>query len=230
MALWSDPHYRALATVSAKALGTSSGSIIAAILAQWTCEKGNADAYPPSRNNPGNLARGAASGLGYPFSVQYPNPQPGNPIVTFTTPTYGALAYAKLLRLGSRYAGVRAAVKAGNGRAFIIAMGKSGYGTGTACMFSAYHPPTAPAPTPEKDMLNLANLTYTTALPIKAGVAVYDGYGPDKNRIYIAKAGDPPRPEVGDWVAPGGDYHVVRMPGNIAGYVPHGGTGPAVPI
>jgi hypothetical protein len=150
--LWSDPAYRTLAEYSAAIMGTGDGDIVAAILAQWTCEKGNADAYPPSRNNPGNLTRGAASGLGIPFTVTYPNPQPGNPVVTYATPRNGAHAYAKLIMTGSRYGGVRAAVRLGNGRAYIVAMGDSGYGTSTACMLSTYHPPApAPVPPPEVD-------------------------------------------------------------------------------
>ncbi len=147
MSLWNDPKYKALAKLSAAVMGSTDGDIIAAILAQWTCEKGNADAYPPGRNNPGNLARGAASGLGYTFHVDYPNPQPGNPIVTFETPGNGAKAYGKLIAVGSRYAAVRAAVKAGNGHAYIVAMGHSGYGTTTACMLSTYHPPLPVPPT-----------------------------------------------------------------------------------
>ena len=145
MTLWSDPKYKALAKLAAQQMGSTDGDIIAAILAQWTCEKGNADAYPPSRNNPGNLARGAAQGLGYPFHIDYPNPQPSNPIVTFDTPQNGSRAYGKLIATGSRYRGVMLAVHKGDGYAYIKAMGASGYGTSTACMLSAYHPP-APQP------------------------------------------------------------------------------------
>ncbi len=175
MSLWNDPKYRALAAVAAGIMGSKDGDIIAAILAQWTCEKGNADAYPPSRNNPGNLARGAASGLGYPFHVDYPNPQPGNPIVTFATPGDGARAYGKLIHVGSRYAGVRAAVAAGNGHAYIVAMGKSGYGTSTGCMLSAYHPP-APQPTPKPEPEDPVGLTfrYIDRIP---GTVVVNGAG-----------------------------------------------------
>jgi hypothetical protein len=128
-------------------LGTSDPDIVAAILAQWTCEKG-ADPYPPARDNPGNLARGAAQGLGVPFRIEYPNPQPGNPIVTFATPELGATAYGRLVNSGARYAAVRAAARAGDGHAYIVAMGASGYGTGTACMLSAYRPPAPPTDTP----------------------------------------------------------------------------------
>lgn len=142
MSLYTDPRYRALAIAAARILGTSSANIVNAILAQWACEKGQGDAYPPFRNNPGNLARGAAHGLGYPFYVQYPNPQPSNPIVTFYSALAGAKAYATLLKVGSRYAGVRAAARAGNGRAFCIAMGASGYGTSARCMLSVYRPAT----------------------------------------------------------------------------------------
>lgn len=147
MSLADDPRYRALARRAAAVMGTASADIAAAILAQWTCELGNADAYPPARNNPGNLSRGAAAGLGVPFRVTYPNPQPGNPIVTYQVPADGADAYARLINTGSRYAGVRAAVAAGSGGAYIAAIARSGYGTSGACMAAAYHP-VQPNPTP----------------------------------------------------------------------------------
>jgi hypothetical protein len=152
MSLHNDPKWVALATLAAKTMGTSDPDIIAAILAQWSCEQGASHPYPPNRNNPGNLARGAAQGLGIPFFVAPgPNPQPGNPIVSYYTPNDGARAYATLIRnggqVGERYAGVMSAVRAGNGHDYIIEMGQSGYGTGTACMLSAYHPPAPPTDT-----------------------------------------------------------------------------------
>lgn len=153
MSLHNDPKWRALAATAAQVEGTKDLDIIAAILAQWACEQGAGHPYPPNRNNPGNLARGAANGLGYPFHVQFPNPQPGNPIVTFDTPMDGARAYGKLIvnggGVGERYAGVMSAVRAGNGHDYIIEMGQSGYGTGTACMLSAYYPPAPPTDNPK---------------------------------------------------------------------------------
>jgi hypothetical protein len=143
MILATDPQYRALATKAARVLHTNDADIIAAILAQWQCEKGNNDPYPPVRNNPGNVARKAASTLGFPFTVPdlATNPQPGNPIVTFRSSLDGANAYGKLLDTGSRYERVRKAVKAGDGHAFILAMGASGFGSSTKCMLGAYRPP-----------------------------------------------------------------------------------------
>ncbi len=234
MTLASDPKYRVLAATAAKVLGTSDLDIIAAILAQWTCEKGNADAYPPSRNNPGNLARGALGGLGLTFTIQYPNPQPGNPIVTFATPTYGATAYGKYIRangqVGERYAGVMSAVRAGNGHDYIIEMGQSGYGTSTACMLSAYHPAAPPTDKPpvKEARLNLhPGIVYKTAILCKAGANVLNE--PNGSVIYKTKAGDK-FPEVGDYISGHGDYHVMRMPGDIAGYIGHGLTNGTVPI
>lgn len=171
MSLYNDPRYIALAAEAALVLGTKDRDIIAAILAQWTCEKGNSDEYPPVRNNPGNLARGAAQGLGFSFTIQYPNPQPGNPIVTFWSPAGGAGAYARLIASGSRYAGVRKAVKAGDGHAFIVAMGKSGYGTGTACMLSAYHPSAPPTDTPPPAGDDMAQIPITDTTPHMVDIA-----------------------------------------------------------
>jgi hypothetical protein len=142
---YADPHYVALARRAAGRLGTTDQRIINAILAQWQCEHGTGDLYPPTRNNPGNLARGAVP-PGFPYTVQYPNPQLGNPIVTFYTPESGADAYATLLKTGSRYAAVRTAVAMGDGVGFIKAVGASGYGTGTTCMLGVYK--TEPLPTP----------------------------------------------------------------------------------
>ncbi len=169
MSLRNDPRWVALAKAAAKVMGSSDPDIIAAILAQWTCEHGN-DPYPPVRNNPGNLARGAAQGLGYPFSVQYPNPQPGNPIVTFDTPMHGAQAYGKLIATGSRYAAVRVAVAAGNGHAYVIAMGQSGYGTSIICMVNAYVPTAPPTdtipPKPKTEATDMAILLQDEAQPL----------------------------------------------------------------
>lgn len=135
MALRDDPRYVGLARRAAGRLGSSSDPIVNAILAQWTCELGNGDAWPPRRNNPGNLSAGAAKTIGARYSVDPgSNPQPGNPIVTFPSPEAGADAYAKLLGSSGRYSGVRAAVRARDGRAYIEAIGASGYGGSLACM------------------------------------------------------------------------------------------------
>jgi hypothetical protein len=147
MSAFDDPRYKVLATRAATALGTNSAEIINAILAQWRCEIGAQDIYPPNRNNPGNIAKGAASDVGATYIVAPgPNPQPGNPIVTFATPEYGADIYAKVLGTLPRYAGVRAAVQAGSASEFITAIGNSGYGTSATCMRSAYRDPEDEAP------------------------------------------------------------------------------------
>ncbi len=136
MALQSIGNWAALARSAASRLGTSSPAIVTAILAQWQCEQKGT--WPPTRNNPGNVARGWASALSYPYTVEQPNPQPSNPIVTYPSPSIGAQAYADGLRLFSRYSGVRAAVAAGNGPGFLTAISRAGYGTGLACMLASY--------------------------------------------------------------------------------------------
>lgn len=139
MTVLTDPSYGALARTAAGALGASSPDVVRAILSQWQCELGARAAYPPPRNNPGNIARGLASELGLPYSVAPgPNPQPGNPIVTFPSAPIGATAYARAIATHSRYAGALRAARAGDGQAFIRAIGSSGWGTGTGCMLSVY--------------------------------------------------------------------------------------------
>ena len=145
--LSSNPSYQALAATAATALGNASPSIVKAILAQWQCELGNVS-YPPTRNNPGNIAKGFADGVGIPYTVQFPNPQPGNPIVTYGTPADGARAYATGIRTFSRYAAARLAVSQGNGRAFLIALAAAGWGTGLNCMLGVYGGPGVPSTTP----------------------------------------------------------------------------------
>lgn len=148
MTVNTDPRYRALATRSAARMGTTSAAIINAMLAQWSCELGANDVYPPRRNNPGNLAAGAASSIGASYTVETPNPQPGNPIVTFATPEVGANAYGNLLQRLPRYAGVRQAVADHNGPEFLREISRAHYGTSLACMESAYVAPPKPSKPP----------------------------------------------------------------------------------
>ncbi len=136
MALQSIGNWAALARSAASRLGTSSPAIVTAILAQWQCEQKGT--WPPTRNNPGNVARGWASALSYPYTVEQPNPQPSNPIVTYPSASIGAQAYADGLRLFSRYSGVRTAVARGDGIGFLRAISAAGYGTGLACMLASY--------------------------------------------------------------------------------------------
>jgi len=134
-----DSRYAALASSAASGIGASSPAITRAILSQWQCELGANAPWPPTRNNPGNLARGFVSSLGYPFTVQTPNPQPGNPIVTFSSPQLGAQAYAAGIRTFSRYASTRAAAARGDGLGFLRAISAAGYGTGYSCPASVYN-------------------------------------------------------------------------------------------
>ncbi len=139
MTVLTDPGYGALASTAAAALGGSSPDVVRAILSQWQCELGAGAPYPPPRNNPGNIARGLASELGLPYTVAPgPNPQPGNPIVTYPSASVGAQAYAAAIATHSRYAGALRAARAGDGLAFVRAIGSSGWGTGLSCMLSVY--------------------------------------------------------------------------------------------
>lgn len=126
-----DPNYQRLAASAAAGLGAPSPDIAKAILAQWQCEQ---EGWPPARNNPGNLAEGAARGTGVPYTVAPGrNPQPSNPIVTYASPEAGADAYARLIGRGARYAGARSAAAAGDGLAFLRAVTTAGYGTRYGC-------------------------------------------------------------------------------------------------
>lgn len=136
MTISTNPQYQALARGAAARLG-GGPNLTRAILAQWQCELGNVP-YPPRRNNPGNLARGAASGLGYPFTIDYPNPQPGNPIVTFRSVTDGAAAYAKLILSLARYRLAVAAARRDDGAGFIREVTSAGWGTSASCALGVY--------------------------------------------------------------------------------------------
>ena len=91
-------------------------SVVKAVLAQWIAEHGVQ--YPFSRNNPGNAARAWAAAFPYPFTVHFPNPQPGNPIVTFATQQGGADCYAAGLVAFDRYNAAVTAARAGDGLQF----------------------------------------------------------------------------------------------------------------
>jgi hypothetical protein len=116
--------------------GTAQESVVRGVLSQWIAESGWG--WPPLRRNPGNLARGWAKGLGYPFSVQTPNPQPSNPIVTFATLKGGAYAYADGLRAYPRYNTAQALATKGDGLGFAVAVCRAGYGTNEATVKSVY--------------------------------------------------------------------------------------------
>jgi hypothetical protein len=137
VSLATNAQYQALAATAAAALGNPSPSIVKAILAQWQCEIGNVP-YPPPRNNPGNNAAGWVKALGIPYTVQTPNPQPGNPIVTFGSPADGARSYAGGIRTFARYSVARAAIARGDGVAFLVAICAAGYGTSPTCALGVY--------------------------------------------------------------------------------------------
>ncbi len=75
----------------------------------------------------------------------------------------------------------------------------------------------------QEGSMNLVPLVYLTAVVPLVGKPVLDA--PGGTLIYKTKAGDR-FPEVGDT----GSYHVMRMPGNIAGYIAHGNVAPSVPL
>ena len=124
-------------------------SVVAGVVAQWTCESGHG--WPPARNNPANLARGFVAGLGVPYTVGEPNPQPGNPIVTFATIAAGASAYARGLVAIPRYAPAIARARAGDGKGFADAVCRAGFGTSQACVDSVYAGLVVPPPPAPRD-------------------------------------------------------------------------------
>lgn len=142
-----DPRYRVLAMRAAAVMGSTSKGIVNAIIAHMRCEIGSRDAYPPTRNNPGNVAQDAARDVKAAYTVDTPNPQPGNPIVTFSTPEYGADTYGHVINDLPRYAMVRSAVRADEPEAYLHAVAAAGYGTGFACLASVYRDP-ADSPPP----------------------------------------------------------------------------------
>lgn len=128
--------WHALAVVAGNVLGASGEDAIRGILAQWTCEQRGT--WPPTRNNPGNVAKGFADAVGFPYTIQQPNPQPSNPIVTYSSPELGARAYASGLARFSRYSSALAAARANNGAAFVRYVTKAGYGTSYTCAIGVY--------------------------------------------------------------------------------------------
>lgn len=121
----------------------ASSSVAKAVLAQWIAEHGWQ--WPFSRNNPGNVARSWADDFGYPFSVSHPNPQPGNPIVTFPTQAIGADVYAQGLVKFDRYNGAVTKARAGDGLGFGLAVIHAGYGTGENVFRQVYAMLAAPS-------------------------------------------------------------------------------------
>lgn len=136
MTLHNLPEWRALASIAGGVIGSTDPDTLRGILAQWTCEQRGT--WPPTRNNPGNNAKGWADGVGIPYTVEHPNPQPSNPIVTYATPALGARAYGLGLAHFGRYSAAIAAARAGNGAGFLRAVTSAGYGTSYTCSIGAY--------------------------------------------------------------------------------------------
>ena len=116
--------------------GKADDSVVRGVLAQWIAENGWG--WPPARRNPGNLSRGWAASFNYPFTVQTPNPQPSNPIVTFATLSGGAYCYADGIRAFPRYNRAQAKAVAGDGLGFAVALCDAGYGTNASTVRSVY--------------------------------------------------------------------------------------------
>lgn len=163
MSISTDARWARLAAAAASSMGASSPAITRAILAQWQCEHRNT--WPPARNNPGNLARGFAAGVGIPYTVTFPNnPQPSNPIVTYATPEAGAAAYARGIATFARYRDTLAAARRGDGAAYLRAITTAGYGTRYACAISVYNAGAA-APAPGGSLPSPAPSSPGTATP-----------------------------------------------------------------
>lgn len=158
-------------------------SVVKAVLAQWVAENGYR--WPPPRHNPGNVARGWASATGVPYVVTYPNPQPGNPIVTFATDGRGADSYALGLVMFPRYNSAVTAARAGNGLLFAVRVCEAGYGTRESTVRSVYAALQAPAiPTPGSTSgganvaIRYAQVTSTAnRARLRQGTALYDRPG-----------------------------------------------------
>lgn len=163
--------------------GTAAASVVRGVLAQWIAENGWT--WPPPRRNPGNLARGWAAVFSYPYSIQTPNPQPGNPIVTFATVAGGASCYADGLRTFARYADALSKARAGDGLGFALAVCAAGYGTNattTRNVYAALGGEPSSAPSANAGGANVAirycPVTATaTKMQLRGGQPAYDRPG-----------------------------------------------------
>lgn len=127
------------------------------ILAQWVAEHGYQ--WPFSRANPGNLARSWARAFPFPYSVHFPNPQPGNPIVTFVHQADGADCYVAGLRAFDRYALAVRLARVGDGLGFAVQVCRDGYGTRESTVRTVYASltrPAGPGPAPAPGGSNVA--------------------------------------------------------------------------
>lgn len=147
MATYTDPRWISLAHSAAQALGANTPPIVAAILAQWSCEDGTSAPWPPALNNPGNLTSNIGGLDGEPHSVgRYIGG--GDYLYRYQTPLAGALAYANYLLHSSRYRTAITAARAGDAKGFLTAVCNGGYGTRLTCCL-AILPHIAAVPTPQ---------------------------------------------------------------------------------
>ncbi len=133
-----DERFWGLAQVTADRLigQPANRSLAAGVLAQWIAENGWG--FPPRRNNPGNLSKGWTDKFDLPCHAVNPNPQPGNPIMTFDRLEDGAKCYAAGLTAFKRYRDAITAGKAGDGLGFAIAVCQAGYGTRESTVKSVF--------------------------------------------------------------------------------------------
>jgi len=151
MALGNPQAYRALAVDAAARLGSTAPSMVAAVLAHWTCEQPGGT-WPPVHNNPGFVTAPAMRSHGLTTGWTVATRPPGVGLLcVFPTPQAGAIAYARFLLTGKRYATAVARARAGDGHGFLEAVTRAGYGSQTACVLSAYarlYPGPKPPPKP----------------------------------------------------------------------------------
>ena len=172
-------------------------SVARGVLAQWVAEQGQVTAW--SRHNPGNVAERWAHALGFPYTVHTPNPQPGNPIVTFATDGLGGDCYARGLATFDRYSSAVAAARAGDGLLFAVRVCQAGYGTRESAVRSIYaalRPPALPTPGDTSGGSNVAIRyaqvsTTATRLRLSKGTALFDRPGGSKVTALSADADVP---------------------------------------
>lgn len=134
---WEQPAYVSLARTSAGILAAPHDDTVRAILAQWQCEQPSPAPWPPVHNNPGNLTRAIGTLDSTPHTLA-PSPPGQGLLYAYGSPWAGASAYAHYLLNSRRYPAAVAAARAGDGRGFLIAVDKGGYGTQLRCMLDRY--------------------------------------------------------------------------------------------
>lgn len=172
-------------------------SVVRGVLAQWVAENGYH--WPPPRSNPGNVAQHWTEAVGVPFTVHFPNPQPGNPIVTFAADSMGADAYSRGLVLFPRYAPAVSAARAGAGLLFAVLVCRAGYGTRESAVRTVYADLRAPViPTPgsasggDNVAIRYAQVSTTaTRLRLRQGTSLYDRPGGSRVTAMSANADVP---------------------------------------